>query len=485
MSVEITTTSGISVTVTTPTNSSISVTSKGPKGDTGADSTVAGPTGPAGADGADGTSFTAGDGLDLTGTSLTADLKYQGGLTINSGELQVNLSDPQTAGSLPVTKGGTGVASHTSGGVLIGNGAGSINAVDLTSNGNIIVGGATPAAVAASNLAGSGLAATTGDGTLVLAVETLNQDTTGNAATATLAADATTLATPRAINGVNFDGSGPITVPAAGSTLTDTVTVANGGTGLTTVGANQILTGNATGALTSEANLTFGVDRLHIGTDDEITPQIRLQNDENTVTIGVSDSVDNIMTGSADGDLIINSSEDKNVLFGQNNAVAAKIDTDGVFTSKTFSYISCGYFDDISTTLHYLPLNGPPNEYTTEGNAYTDWVAPCAVTVLSAQMRFSSLSGSDGNLTMTVWKDPIGSGTKASVEAETVAVTTTDDNDVVHFLFDGASIAKGEAMKISIQADADVTGSSNTFVTIVLLMDWADRYTVSSAVIAS
>ena len=45
---------------------------------------------------------------------------------------------------------------------------------------------------------------------------------TGNAATATLAADATTLATPRAINGVNFDGSAPITVTAAADTLTGT-----------------------------------------------------------------------------------------------------------------------------------------------------------------------------------------------------------------------------------------------------------------------
>tara|TARA_R110002012_G_scaffold187746_4_gene354749 strand:- start:1084 stop:2349 length:1266 start_codon:yes stop_codon:yes gene_type:complete len=153
-------------------------------------------------------------------------------------------------------------------------------------------------------------------------IPTLNQNTTGSAAT---------LTTPRAINGVNFDGSGPITVPAAGSTLTDTVTVANGGTGLTTVGANQILTGNATGALTSEANLTFGVDRLHIGADDEITPQIRMQNDENTVTVGIADSADNLITGSADGDFVINSTGDHNVLFGQNNAVAVKIDTDGDF----------------------------------------------------------------------------------------------------------------------------------------------------------
>ena len=151
-------------------------------------------------------------------------------------------------------------------------------------------------------------------------IPTLNQNTTGSAAT---------LTTPRAINGVNFDGSGPITVPAAGSTLTDTVTVANGGTGLTTVGANQILTGNATGALTSEANLTFGLDRLHIGADDEITPQIRMQNDANTVTIGIADSADNVMPGSVDGDFVINSTEDRNILFGQNNAVALTINTDG------------------------------------------------------------------------------------------------------------------------------------------------------------
>ena len=68
---------------------------------------------------------------------------------------------------------------------MLGNGTSAISAVDLSTNGNIIVGGATPAVVTGANLAGSGLAATTGDGTLVLDVETLNQDTTGTAAVAT------------------------------------------------------------------------------------------------------------------------------------------------------------------------------------------------------------------------------------------------------------------------------------------------------------
>ena len=61
----------------------------------------------------------------------------------------------------------------------------------------------------------------------------------GNAATATTAA---TLATPRNINGVAFDGSGNITIPstADASNLTGIIPVAKGGTGQTTV--NGILT---------------------------------------------------------------------------------------------------------------------------------------------------------------------------------------------------------------------------------------------------
>ena len=153
----------------------------------------------------------------------------------------------------------------------------------------------------------------------------INADTTGNADTATA------LATARAINGVDFDGSAAITVTAAGSTLSDTVTVAKGGTGLTTVAANTILTGNGTSALTAEANLTFSGDRLIIGANSEISPHVRFWNDENQVNLGVTSTSDGILAGSADGDFAINCTGDHNVLFGQNNAIAAKIDTDGDF----------------------------------------------------------------------------------------------------------------------------------------------------------
>ena len=84
----------------------------------------------------------------------------------------------------------------------------------------------------------------------------------GAVATATLAADATTLATPRAINGVNFDGSAAITVTAAGSTLSDTVTVAKGGTGATSLTATRVLIGNGTSAVTSDSGFTYASNVL-------------------------------------------------------------------------------------------------------------------------------------------------------------------------------------------------------------------------------
>jgi hypothetical protein len=123
--------------------------------------------------------------------------------------------------------------------------------------------------VLSSNLTGVGTIGTgTWQGTPIGAayVSTLNQNTTGSAAT---------LTTPRAINGVNFDGSAAITVTAAASTLTDatlnssvlsssltavgtltsavwnatTIGAAYGGTGLTTATSRGVLFGNGSSAL--------------------------------------------------------------------------------------------------------------------------------------------------------------------------------------------------------------------------------------------
>ena len=78
---------------------------------------------------------------------------------------------------------------------------------------------------------------------------------TGNAATATA------LATARNINGVAFDGTANITVTAAGSTLSDAVTIGKGGTGQTTAAAARVallpsMTGNSLKTLRVNAGET-------------------------------------------------------------------------------------------------------------------------------------------------------------------------------------------------------------------------------------
>lgn len=154
-------------------------------------------------------------------------------------------------------------------------------------------------------------------------------------------------------------------------------------------------------------------------------------------------------------------------------------------SAKTYGSITCGFFDDISNLAHYLPLNGPPTEINSDNNSYTDWLCPCDIIVKSAQLSFSSFTGS-GNLTMTIEKDAIGSAVSTTVESETVAISGSGDNyDVVHFLFDNAPVSAGERLKVKIQADVDITGSSNVFAQVVYEADWSTRFTQASGIITS
>ena len=82
---------------------------------------------------------------------------------------------------------------------------------------------------------------------------------TGNAATATA------LATEREINGIGFDGTGNITVPAAGSTLTDTVTVAKGGTNATSFADKAVIISQDSGADTLAALALTGNGHIIVG----------------------------------------------------------------------------------------------------------------------------------------------------------------------------------------------------------------------------
>lgn len=111
---------------------------------------------------------------------------------------------------------------------------------------------------------------TTSTGVLSIAVAgdfpTLNQSTTGSAAT---------LTTPRAINGVNFDGSAPITVTAAAGTLTGTTlnstVVTSSLTALGTVTTGGLGTGAALGSVTVSIASTAVGDIFYAGASNVLT----------------------------------------------------------------------------------------------------------------------------------------------------------------------------------------------------------------------
>jgi len=132
--------------------------------------------------------------------------------------------------------------------------------------------GATLTISSATTLAGgSHSGANTGDQTTI----------TGNAGSATV------LQTARTINGVSFNGSANITVTAAGSTLSDTVPVGKGGTGLTAIGtALQVLRVNAGATALEYAAPAGGGDALVANTLDQFADVT--QTPGTTLSIGQS-----------------------------------------------------------------------------------------------------------------------------------------------------------------------------------------------------
>ena len=154
--------------------------------------------------------------------------------------------------------------------------------------------------------------------------------------------------------------------------LSSTLAVSSGGTGATSLTDNSVLTGSGTSAVNAEANLSFSSDRLTIGTTAEITPILRLINDDNTAHIAIADSADNLLTGVADGDLLIESVGDHSIAIGQNDVIQIKVTSSGAeIDSRHFQATTNTVADhsgDVTYTggttgmtagaLYYLRANG-------------------------------------------------------------------------------------------------------------------------------
>ena len=154
------------------------------------------------------TTYTAGDGLDLSGSDeFSVDLKANGGLAIESTELAVDLGASSITGTLAVGDGGSGQTSYTDGQLLIGN-----------STGNTLA--------KATLTAGNGIDVTNGGGSISIAADV------------------------KANSGIVIDTT-ELALDLGASSITGTLAVGDGGTGLTAAAKGSVLVANAVNTISA------------------------------------------------------------------------------------------------------------------------------------------------------------------------------------------------------------------------------------------
>jgi hypothetical protein len=151
---------------------------------------------------------------------------------------------------------------------------------------------------------------------------------------------------------------------------------------------------------------------------------------------------------------------------------------DNVNPGKQYETYFQSFGDDISTTKHYLPFKDI-NEQTTIYQEEAAMVAPADGRIVSVTIRHSTLEGS-GNRTIGIHTigpntSQFTTGNWTEEETETLALTSTDDNHVLHFAFSNAKhFESGELVSLSIQDDADLTtGFRYTYVTTIIEWDYS------------
>ena len=213
--------------------------------------------------------------LEIDSTNSKEQVKMSGGLFV-SGQISGSgniISGSSFIGSslaldtsLPVSSGGTGASSLTDKAVLISQDSGTdaIGSLALTGNGEIIVGGTNgPAVEAAADVAGTGLDASVGDGTLAINVAAAQ-----TSITSLINSGLTKIGTAAAQEYIKFDTSDEVnvhinnterfSVTATGADLTGNLSV-SGDVDLTGAATDIDLIDNNASALSFDASGKAGI----------------------------------------------------------------------------------------------------------------------------------------------------------------------------------------------------------------------------------
>jgi hypothetical protein len=207
---------------------------------------------------------------NLTWTNSTNTLSATNfvGSHSGSGAGLTSLTATNITGTLPIANGGTGVATLVANQLLVGNAAGALiqttnlswnNSTNTLSATNFVGSGAGLTSLTATNITGTLPIANGGTGVATLVA---NQLLVGNAAGALIQSNNLTWTnSTNTLSATNFSGShsgsGAGLTSLNATNITGTLPIANGGTGVATLVANQLLVGNATGALIQTTNLSW------------------------------------------------------------------------------------------------------------------------------------------------------------------------------------------------------------------------------------
>jgi hypothetical protein len=198
-------------------------------------------------------------------------------------------------------------------------------------------------------------------------------------------------------------------------------------------GTSSVTTTSGSLTVTGTANVA---ETLAIGSSSDIEPKITLTNDENSVEIGVANGTNDMVNGSQDGDLVINSVGDHQIILAQNDTSCARLDTDGKF-------VGVPILVDLTRDDVYLTfLSGQNNYYSfgatgitfgtdvgeeSDSNAIRacSFIAPYACTVKRITMAFYITSG-PSDLEFYFGKVPLVDDSTANVTI--VSITATNHN---------------------------------------------------------